>query len=92
MRLGYLANEIGDMYVDFRGIGDQSWLNFEVGRFQIPFGENYLRFGRGYRPIRSSRCPRSPPWFWDEGVKLWGNELDGQASATSFASPTARAA
>ena len=80
VRLGYLANNIGDVYVDLRGIGDQSWLNFEIGRFQIPFGENYKRFGRGYYTDPFVALSASPPWFWDEGVKLWGDALEGKVS------------
>ncbi len=80
MRVGYLANNIGDLYVDFRGIADQDWLNLEFGRFQIPFGENYLRFGRGYYTDPFIALSAPPPWFWDEGVKLWGKLLDGKAS------------
>jgi len=77
-RLGYLANNVGDVYVDFRNIADESLLNFQAGRFQIPFGENYLRFGRGIvnDPFVALSAP--PPWFWDEGVKLWGTALEGK--------------
>ena len=80
VRIGYLANNIGDVYVDFRRIGDQSWLNFEMGRFQIPFGENYKRFGRGYYTDPFVALSAPPPWFWDEGVKLWGDALEGKVS------------
>lgn len=78
VRLGYLANNVGDVYVDFRNIGDQSWLNFQAGRFQIPFGENYLRFGRGYPSDPFVALSAPPPWFWDEGVKLWGTAMEGK--------------
>lgn len=78
VRLGYLANNIGDVYVDLRKIGDQSWLNFTAGRFQIPFGENYLRFGRGYYTDPFVALSAPAPWFWDEGVKLWGTGLEGK--------------
>ncbi|MFI5317888.1 MAG: hypothetical protein ACHQ6T_19475, partial [Myxococcota bacterium] len=80
VRAGYLANNVGDVYVDFRGIADQDWLNFELGRFQIPFGENYLRFGRGYYTDPFIALSAPPPWFWDEGVKLWGKLFEGKAS------------
>jgi hypothetical protein len=50
----------------------QEWLNLEVGRFQIPYGENYLRFGRGRASDPFVALSASPPWFWDEGLKLWG--------------------
>jgi hypothetical protein len=79
-RVGYLANNLGDVYVDFRGIGDQDFLNMQFGRFQIPFGENYLRFGRGYQTDPFIALSAPPPWFWDEGVKLWGKLFEGKAS------------
>jgi hypothetical protein len=80
VRVAYLANNLGDVYVDFRGIGDQDWLNVEFGRFQIPFGENYLRFGRGYYTDPFIALSAPPPWFWDEGLKLWGKFFEGKAS------------
>jgi hypothetical protein len=80
VRVGYLSNNLGDVYVDFRGIADQDWLNVELGRFQIPFGENYLRFGRGYYTDPFIALSAPPPWFWDEGVKLWGKLFEGKAS------------
>ena len=49
VRLGELQNQVGELYADFQGLGDSSWLNAQVGRFQIPLGENYLRFSKGYR-------------------------------------------
>ena len=48
VRLGSLQNRVGELYVDFQGLGDQDWANVQVGRFQIPVGENYLRFSQGY--------------------------------------------
>ena len=77
VRLGYTQNNIGDLYVDLRGLLAQEWLNLEVGRFQIPFGENYLRFGRGRATDPFVALSASPPWFWDEGVKLWGKSGNG---------------
>ena len=78
-RVGYFSNNVGDLYVDFRGIADQDWLNVEFGRFQIPFGENYLRFGRGYYTDPFIALSAPPPWFWDEGLKLWGKLFEGKA-------------
>ena len=51
-----------------------------MGRFQIPFGENYKRFGRGYYTDPFVALSAPPPWFWDEGVKLWGDALEGKVS------------
>ena len=56
----------------------QDWLNLEVGRFQIPFGENYLRFGRGRKADPFIALTAAPPWFWDEGLKLWGKTANGR--------------
>jgi hypothetical protein len=78
VRLGSTQNNIGDLYVDLRGLLAQDWLNLEVGRFQIPFGENYLRFGRGRASDPFIALSASPPWFWDEGVKLWGKSSNGR--------------
>ena len=80
------------MYVDFRNIGDRDWLNFQPGRFQIPFGEKYLRFGRGYQTDPFVALSAPPPWFWDEGVKFWGTGDEGKARLRVRRSPTARAA
>jgi hypothetical protein len=77
VRLGYTQNDVGDLYVDLRGLMAQEWLNMEVGRFQIPYGENYLRFGKGRAADPFIALTASPPWFWDEGVKLWGKSSNG---------------
>jgi len=77
VRLGRAMNNIGDLYGDFRGLLGQEWMNLEVGRFQIPFGENYLRFGKGRPSDPFVALTASPPWFWDEGVKLWGKTANG---------------
>jgi hypothetical protein len=79
-RVGYFQNNVGDLYVDLRGMGDTDWANLQLGRFQIPFGENYLRFGRSYYTDPFIALSAPPPWFWDEGVKLWGKLLEGKAS------------
>jgi hypothetical protein len=75
VRIGSLQNDVGDLYVDFQGVGDSDWLNFQVGRFQIPVGEAYLHYGKGYssNPFVSNSFG---PWYWDEGVKLYS--LAGQ--------------
>jgi hypothetical protein len=73
VRLGSLQNRVGELYVDFQGIGEQDWANAQVGRFQIPVGENYLRFSQGYRnnPFISNTV--GGPWYWDEGVRAYGH-------------------
>ena len=79
-RVGMLANNLGEVYVDLRGLGDSDALNLQFGRFQIPFGENYLRFSRGKYTDPFIALSAPPPWFWDEGVKLWGKLFEGKAS------------
>ena len=79
-RNGTLFNNLGEVYVDLRGLADQDWLNVQFGRFQIPFGENYLRFSRGKYADPFIALSAPPPWFWDEGVKVWGKLFEGKAS------------
>ncbi|HXK25460.1 MAG TPA: hypothetical protein VMS55_22515 [Myxococcota bacterium] len=70
VRIGYLQNNVGNLYVDFQGVGDSDWINAQVGRFQIPVGEAYLDYSQGYaeRPFVTNSFG---PWYWDEGVKLY---------------------
>jgi hypothetical protein len=79
-RNGTLFNNLGEVYVDLRGLANQDWLNMQFGRFQIPFGENYLRFSRGHYSDPFIALSAPPPWFWDEGVKVWGKFLEGKLS------------
>jgi hypothetical protein len=74
VRIGELQNQVGELYADFQGLGDSSWWNAQVGRFQIPLGENYLRFSKGYRDNPFISNTVGGPWWWDEGVKLYGHE------------------
>jgi hypothetical protein len=78
VRIGRLTNNVGDLYVDFRELGGNRLLNAQVGRFQLPVGENYERFGRGYakNPFISNTV--GGPWWWDEGVKLFGETEGGR--------------
>jgi hypothetical protein len=76
VRLGELDNDVGELYGEFQGIGDSSWLNLQVGRFQIPVGEAYLRYSRGYWDQPFVTNPVGAPWWWDEGVKLYGSDED----------------
>ena len=77
VRIGSLQNDVGDLYADFQGALGSDWLNFQVGRFQIPVGEAYLRYGKGYasNPFVSNSFG---PWFWDEGVKLYSLAGEGR--------------
>jgi hypothetical protein len=78
VRMGELENDVGELYADFQGLGDSSWLNAQVGRFQIPVGEAYLRYSKGYRDNPFISNPVSGPWWWDEGVKLYGHDASSR--------------
>jgi hypothetical protein len=78
VRIGNLEPvEVGDLYVELQHLGGSGWASLQVGRFQIPVGEAYLRYGKGYahKPFISNAV--SGAWFWDEGVKLYGGTGDG---------------
>jgi len=79
VRLGDLDNRVGELYVDFQGFLGQDALNFQVGRFQLPVGESYLRYSRGYadKPFVSNTI--GGPWWWDEGIRVYGSFLEGRA-------------
>ena len=91
MRLGELQNQVGDLYVDLRGIGDSDLLNAQVGRFQIPVGENYLRFGRGAADNPFLTNPVGGRGWWDEGVRVYGSGAEDRlgyvASVTDGETP-----
>lgn len=84
VRLGQLQSDdftaglVGEAYADFQGIADQAWLNLQAGRFQIPVGENYLRFSKGYasNPFVSNTVGGA--WWWDEGLRAYGSVLGGK--------------
>ncbi len=62
-----------ELYADFRNVlkhvGDDL-LNLKVGRFDIPFGEEYLWQDAKDNPMISPTA--AYPWFWDEGVMAYG--------------------
>ena len=78
VRMGELENNVGELYAEFQGLGDTGWFNAQVGRFQIPVGESYLRYSKGYRdnPFISNLV--GGPWWWDEGVKLYGHDASSR--------------
>ncbi len=78
VRLGELENDVGELYGELQGILDSPWLNLQVGRFQIPVGEAYLRYSRGYSDQPFVTNPVGGPWWWDEGVKLYGSDPDAR--------------
>lgn len=65
-------NFVGEAYVDLQGLFGSSWLNVQVGRFQIPLTENYLRFsgGKASNPFVSQTA--GGLWYWDEGLRFYG--------------------
>jgi hypothetical protein len=76
VRLGHLSNQVGELYVDLQGVGGSSWLNLRPGRFQIPVGENYKRFSKGYSSNPFISNTLGGPWWWDEGLEVYG-QSDG---------------
>jgi hypothetical protein len=75
-RIGYRDNDVGDAYVEIAGLGDSSWLSLQLGRFQLPVGEGYLRYGKGYRDNPFISNAIGAPWWWDEGVRAYGGDAD----------------
>jgi hypothetical protein len=78
VRVGRLQNQVGEMYADLRGLADLPWLNLQVGRFQIPVGEGYLRYSRGARDNPFVTNPVAAAWWWDEGVRAHGSFEGGR--------------
>ncbi|HEY8120986.1 MAG TPA: hypothetical protein VII78_06675 [Myxococcota bacterium] len=78
VRRGDLFNDVGELYVDLQGIAGSSWLNLRPGRFQIPVGEAYKRYSRGTTSNPFITQPLGGPWWWDEGVMLYGGSEDGR--------------
>src|SRR5262245_35406365 len=78
VRIGELQNQVGELYADFQGLLASSWMNAQVGRFQIPVGENYLRYSKGYRDNPFISNTVGGPWWWDEGIRLYGKDAGGR--------------
>jgi hypothetical protein len=84
VRLGELQFEgdspgpVGETYVELQGIGGSRWFNAQLGRFQIPVGENYLRFSKGYKDNPFITNTVGGPWWWDEGLRVYGSEDGGR--------------
>jgi len=72
----YAEDRIGSLYVRLDGLLGVGALNLKIGRFLVPFGEEYLRFseGRPENPLISFST--AEPYGWDEGVLLFGSVLD----------------
>jgi hypothetical protein len=91
VRKGELTNDVGELYIDLQGIGGSPWLNVRPGRFQIPVGEAYKRYSRGEGANPFIHQPVGGPWWWDEGVMIYGaadgGELGYVASLTNGETP-----
>lgn len=72
------SSQVGEAYVELQGLGGSGWANAQVGRFQIPVGENYLRFSKGYRDNPFITNTVGGPWWWDEGVRVHGSGFEGR--------------
>jgi len=76
-RESVLQNSVGSLYVRFDGLGGLEALHLKLGRFLVPFGEEYLRQSeaRPENPLLDSSV--ASPYGWDEGVLLFGPLLGG---------------
>lgn len=64
-------DEVAQAYVRLEELGSIEWLNAKVGRFLIPFGEEYLWFGEGIYDNPLANYSVASPYGWDEGVVLF---------------------
>ena len=84
VRLGELQDgdstpgQVGETYIELQGLGGSRWFNTQVGRFQIPVGENYLLYSKGYRDKAFITNTVGGPWWWDEGVRVYGGDDGGR--------------
>jgi hypothetical protein len=65
---------VGELYVDFEQLAkrwNERWLNVRVGRFDTPFGEEYLRRDAIDNALISHSL--SDIWGVDEGIELYGS-------------------
>ena len=67
-----LFSRTGEVYAHFRNIQifDETSVNLKVGRFDIPFGEEYLWQDSIDNPLITNSAIY--PYGWDEGVLLYG--------------------
>lgn len=69
-----VALRLGELYLDVEDIsklwGREQQLSLRAGRFDIPFGEEYLERDAIDNPLISHSL--ADFWGWDEGVELYG--------------------
>jgi hypothetical protein len=84
VRLGELQENpgppgmVGETYIELQGLGGSRWFNAQVGRFQIPVGEAYKYYSKGYKDNPFITNTVGGPWWWDEGIRMYGSESDGR--------------
>jgi len=64
---------VGEVYADLRGVLGRDWFNLQIGRFQLPYGEGYRLYSRGYADRTFVTNPVAAGWWWDEGVRIYGD-------------------
>jgi hypothetical protein len=63
--------KLGELYLEFEDIGNRNRLfNIRIGRFDIPFGEEYLTRDAIDNPLISHSL--SDIWGVDEGIQIYG--------------------
>ncbi len=64
--------QLGELYIEFEDVGSKNGLfNFRLGRFDIPFGEEYLTRDAIDNPLISHSL--SDIWGVDEGIEIYGS-------------------
>jgi hypothetical protein len=63
---------VGSLYLRLDGLGGVREINVKLGRFLVPFGEEYRRFseGRPENPLLSFSV--AAPYGWDQGILAFG--------------------
>lgn len=73
--LGFHGNAVGEAYIHFKNVFARADnpLSLKVGRFDIPFGEEYVWQYFIDNPLILHSA--SFPWGWDGGIEAYGNFL-----------------
>jgi hypothetical protein len=72
VREAELQNRVGSLYLRLDGLFGVEGLNLKIGRFLIPFGEEYVRVSEGLHENPLLGFSAAAPYGWDEGVLLFG--------------------